>query len=250
LAEPVLTARQRRAYDLRSKGMTWEAIGAELGCVAQTARNHVLGAVKRGMQPILSEKMFVRRLSPNAGEPRRVERMKDGEGMFSGDLRDGAPPAFDPKAFVEMAASAGIPPRVGQALARRIEMAYGPVRSEIKKLTLAEQVTATTAAAQLVLAHIDEVSIAGMNAKDLAIAYGVLVDKAQLLGGKPTQIYDFNLRQKLVVLMPQFLAEARRRGITIEGEFTNVESNSSADTGTTLYFGRAAAAPNLVEPSE
>ena len=228
---PEVTAKQRMAYDLRSKGMTWEAIGAQMGTVAQTARNHVLGAVKRGLRPILTEKMFVRRLAPNPGEPRRIERMKAGEGMFEGDKRDGAPPEFDPRAFIEMAASAGIPPRVAGALARRIEAAYGPVRSEIKKLTLAEQVTATTAAAQLVLAHIDEVSIAGMNAKDLAIAYGVLVDKALVLGGKPNVVVDFNVRSRIEILMPAMLAEAARRGITVEGVFSKITETVDADAG-------------------
>ena len=222
MAEPVLTEKQRTAYEMRSKGMTWEAIGVEMGCVAQTARTHCLGAVKRGMQPILSEKMFVRRRAPNAGEPRRVERMKDGEGMFSADRREGALPAFDAKTFVEMAASAGIPPRIAQALSRRIEAEYGTVKTVIKKLTLAEQVTATEAAAQLVLSHIDEVALEGAGLKDKAIAYGVLVDKALLLGGKPTQIFDINLRAKLEVLMPQVLAEARRRGITVDGTATLV----------------------------
>jgi len=223
LAEPYVpapTAKQQQAYDLRAKGMTWEVIGAQMGCVAQTARNHVLGAVKRGLKPILTERMFTRPLAPNAGEPTRVARLTDGEGMFKADLRENAPPEFDNRAFTEMAASAGIPPRVANALARRIEMQFGPVRSEIRKLTLAEQVTATTAAAQLVLAHIDEVSIANMNAKDLAIAYGVLVDKALVLGGKPNVIVDFNVRAKLEVLMPQFLAEAKRRGVTFEGVAT------------------------------
>mgnify|MGYP001582526652 CR=1 FL=1 len=232
MAEPHIpnpTLKQRTAYDLRAKGLTWEAIGAQMGCVSQTARNHVLGAVKRGLQPILSEKMFVRRLSPNAGEPRRVERMKDGEGMFEADKREGAMPAFDPTTFVEMAASAGIPPRIAQALARRIAAAYGGVKGMIKKLTLAEQVTATEAAAQLVLSYIDEVSIEGAGLKDKAIAYGVLVDKGLLLGGKPTQIYDFNLRAKLEVLMPQMLAEARRRGIVMDGTFTKVSETENDD---------------------
>lgn len=223
MAEPVLTAKQRTAYDLRAQGKTWDEIASAMGCVAQTARRHCERAVELGMQPIMG-RMWRRALAPNAGEPTRVARLKDGEGMFDGQK-------FDPAKFLEMAASAGIPPRVATALGRRIERQFGSVTGAIKKLALAEQVTATTAAAQLVLAHIDEVSIAGMDAKNLAIAYGVLVDKSLLLGGKPTSIVDFNVRQRLTVLMPAMLAEAARRGITMEGTFTREPETVDVDPG-------------------
>ena len=219
MAEVGPSEKQRAAYDLRAQGKTWEEIGTILGITPQTSRDRVKAAERHGLPPLMAERLWKRAPAPNAGEPTRVKRLSDGEGMFApGGV-------FDRSAFLELAASAGIPPRIGGALARRVEMNFGPVRSEIKKLTAAEQVTATIAAAQLVLAHIDEVSIAGMNAKDLAIAYGVLVDKAQLLGGKPTQVYDFNLRAKLEVIMPQFLAEAKRRGITVDGEATLVRDD-------------------------
>ncbi len=210
------TEKQRKAYELRAQGQTWEEIAQAMGCKSPTAQQHVAAGVKRGLPPLLKDTLLTRIPAPNGGEPTRVARIKEGEGMFEGQK-------FDPKVFLEMAASAGIPPRIAQALGRRVEMQFGPIKSEIRKLTHAEQVTATTAAAQLVLAHIDEVSIAGMNAKDLAIAYGVLVDKALILGGKPTQIIDFNVRARIEVLMPQMLAEARRRGITVDGTATVVQ---------------------------
>lgn len=214
MAKPVVSAKQQASYDLRAQGKTWEEIGQTLGIVPQTARDRCQAAIKNGLQPILG-RLWARAPAPNAGEPTRVTRLKDGAGMFE-DNR------FDRLKFIEMAASAGIPPRVASALAMRVEANFGPVKSEIKKLTLAEQVTATTAAAQLVLSHIDEVSIAGMDAKNLAIAYGVLVDKALILGGKPNVIIDFNVRQRIEILMPQMLAEARRRGITVDGTATLV----------------------------
>ena len=222
------TAKQRQAYDLRAQGKTWQEVGDIMGCRANTAVAHAKGAEKRGMPPLLKDSLRTRAPAPNAGEPGRVARLKEVEGLFAAG--NGPVPEFDKVKFVELAASAGIPPRVAQALARRMEMQFGPVRSEIRKLTLAEQVTATTAAAQLVLAHIDEVSIAGMNAKDLAIAYGVLVDKSLLLGGKPTQIVDFNVRAKIEVLMPAMLQEAARRGITMDGQFTRISESENVDT--------------------
>ena len=222
MAEPVLTAKQRQAYDLRAKGMTWAAIGAQMGCGAQSARNHVLAAVKRGLQPILSEKMFVRRRSPNAGEPRRVERMKDGEGMF--EVGAAGVAEFDLVRFREMAASAGIPPRIAGAIARRVEANFGDVRKELKRLTAAQEVVEIESVRQMMLKYMDEVAVSGANIKDIAIAYGIMVDKGLLLGGKPNVVVDFNVRHRIEVLMPQMLAEARRRNITIEGEFSHDHS--------------------------
>ena len=231
MAEPRIpnpTLKQRTAYDLRAKGLTWEAIGAQMGCVSQTARNHVLGAVKRGLQPILSEKMFVRRLSPNAGEPRRVERMKDGEGMF--DVGVTGTIKFDIEKFREMAASAGIPPRIAGAIARRVEDQLGVAKKEFKAMSLNEEMSRVQEIKQELLENMDVVSIGAMNAKDLALAYGIMTDKKLLLGGKPTSIVDFNVRARLEVLMPAMLAEAARRGITMDGTFTKVSETENDDS--------------------
>jgi hypothetical protein len=55
-----------------------------------------------------------------------------------------------------------------------------------------------------------------MSGKDLTIAIGILVEKVLLLEGKPTQVYDVNVSHKLEILMPQFMQEAKRRGLTID----------------------------------
>ena len=224
---PAPTEKQRTAYEMRSQGKTWEAIGQVMGCVWTTARDRYLGAVKRGMQPILTERTFVRRRGANPGDPRRVERMKDGEGMF--DLGAAGVAEFDNAKFVEMAASTGIPPRIAQALARRIEANFGPIRKELKRLTATQEVIEIESVRQMLLKYMDEVAVSGASLKDIAITYGILVDKGQLLGGKPTQVFDVNLRAKLEVLMPLYLAEMKRRGITLEGQFTRVETTETSE---------------------
>lgn len=194
------TAKQREAYERRRAGETWKAIGDSLGIGEGAVRVRVERAIKKGLPPLFGEFKHERGMLPA------------GQGLF-----DKA--RFDMKVFTELAASAGIPPRLAAALGRRVEGQFGAVKAEMKAMTVAEQVAATHEKALMILAHIDEVSVGQASAKDLAIAYGILVDKGLLLGGKPTQIFDFNLRSTLQVLMPQFLAEAKRRGITIEGEF-------------------------------
>jgi len=210
------TARQRAAYEMRRSGSTWEEIGVALEMSPQTARNHVRSAERNGLAPL-----------PKHQAGRRPGQRRDAvmAGAFADRLGTAIAETgeFDIKVFTEMATAAGIPPRLAYALARRVQMNFGPVREELKRLTVTEQVAVTQGKAQLVLSYIDEASIAGMNAKDLATAYGILVDKALVLGGKPNVIVDFNSRKQLAALMPEFMAEARRRGITIDGTATVIQ---------------------------
>lgn len=215
-----ITAKQRQAYDLKKGGATWEECGLAMGCSPQTCRAHAAAAVRNGLEPLPAP--YEQGASGAAGH--RAAAVISGAGLFAAGKAQ-----FDRKVFMELADSGGVPPRVAAALALRIENQYGQAKAEVKRLTLDEQVKATTDKAQLVLSHIDEVSIAGSSAKDLATAYGTLVDRAQLLGGKPTAVYDVNLRAKLHVLMPQFLAEAKRRGITVEGDFKRVSDSVPVD---------------------
>lgn len=195
-----LTEKQRTSHEMRTAGRSWEEIGAAMGITSQGAAKLAAKAEANGM-------------------PALLKKFEGGEGLFKAPETARHEAQFDPTVFAQLARAAGVPLKVAQALARRIEAQFGVVKEELKKMSLAEQVVRTTEKAQMLLAHIDEVSAAGAGVKDLSIAYGVLVDKAQLLGGKPTQVFDFNLRAKLEVLMPQFLAEARRRGVTVEGQF-------------------------------
>lgn len=212
-----ITAKQRACYEMRKSGSSWDEIGTALEMSPQTARGHVYAAERNGLPPVPRERVARNLVSLDPEAAQKRAREKGYQLIQNGD--------FDLKAFMELADAAGVPPKMALALGRRVQLNFGPVKEELRKFTLAERVEETNKKADLVLSYIDEASIAGMNAKDLAMAYGVLVDKSQLLGGKPTQIFDFNMRRKLEVLMPEFLAEARRRGITVEGEFHVEQGN-------------------------
>ena len=74
------------------------------------------------------------------------------------------------------------------------------------------------------LSFMDETAMAQASLKDLSINLSVLVEKHQLLQNKPTQIIDFTSRQQLQVLLPRMVAEAKRRGIVVDGESSRVEA--------------------------
>lgn len=67
------------------------------------------------------------------------------------------------------------------------------------------------------LTYLDDFTLAGAGAKDLAIAAGILLDKAQLLKGQPTQILTHAERAKMDELLPMVIKECQRRGIIVDG---------------------------------
>ncbi len=63
--------------------------------------------------------------------------------------------------------------------------------------------------------------------RDLAVAYGILIDKKQLLEGKPTQILSIEERREMPQLLRLLLAEAERREMTL-----TVDTRSDEAVGT------------------
>lgn len=209
-----ISERERQAYSMRAQGSTYEEIGAALGCKAQTARTFCLKAEMKGMPP-LPKRTQTQMLKVGGTEANLVGAKPDG--------------GFDMEKFVEFAKSAGVPPRVVQALARRIMAGMGLMKVEAKKMALAEEIAKVQEIKEMILQFADPVAIAGTSLKDLSIAYGVFTDKALLLGGKPNVIVDFNQRRQLQQLLPEMLAEARRRGITIDSTATIVQEKVIAE---------------------
>lgn len=214
-----VTAKQRAAYEMRKSGSTWDEIGIALGMSGQSARSAVAGAERHGLPPLPKRQYRYRDVVPHLATGRVPNPDAAAPATDDRHALIGPEGKFELKFFLASAAAAGIPPKAAMAMGTRIAANHGQVEVEFKKLTLAEQIDEIEQKRNFLASKIDEVSVMGMNAKDLAFAWKALLEGEQLLRGKPTTIIDFNVRQKLEVLMPQFLAEARRRGITIEGEF-------------------------------
>ena len=66
------------------------------------------------------------------------------------------------------------------------------------------------------LKYLDDYTMLNSSGKDLALIVSILIEKMQLIEGKPTAQYDVNISHKIEVMLPQFMAEARRRGLTID----------------------------------
>ncbi len=72
------------------------------------------------------------------------------------------------------------------------------------------------------LHYLDDKVAGEASARDLAMGISQLVEKQQLLRGMPTAITSDLERKKMLELAPLLIAEAQRRGITIEGQVREV----------------------------
>lgn len=219
LGDEGLTAKQRACYEMRMRGASWAEIAAALEISAQTARVHAGIAETKGMER-LPRQHPGRTTQVMAADPEAAGKFAE---RAAGTEMIEADGTLNMKVFVEVVGAAGVPPKIAMELGRRIRANLGQVSAEWKKMSVAEEIGILTEKRQLLLQNIDQVSVVGMGAKDLALAYGILLDKSQLLGGKPTQIFDFNSRKQLAELMPVMIAEAKRRGITVDGTATVVQ---------------------------
>lgn len=204
-----LTDNQRTAYEMRRAGKTWDEIAQAMHIGLQTARDHARAAERNGMPPLQWGHNYAS-LKVEMDDEKAVELLK----AMNGVDQNGK---VDTDAIMKIAALAGVPTRSAMAFAKRIGSRFGDLKTAYRRMTAAEQSDMLMEKANFMADHIDPISVVGMNAKDLAFGVAALVDKALLLTGRPTAIYDLNVRTRLDKLMPIMLAEAKRRGITIDG---------------------------------
>ena len=121
------------------------------------------------------------------------------------------------------------------AVARQFGVTHGYVSQIAKDSAVAVEVLRTTTtqgfinksnhARDLILDRMMQSEViekASLN--QLAVAYGILTDKNLLLEGKATVIFGNDMRRDLNSLAAEALAEARRRGVTIDVTATEVDS--------------------------
>ena len=114
-------------------------------------------------------------------------------------------------------AEAGLPEKVNERLIHRLRVKYSGVITEARNLKTQEILDLLGTKIHLGLQYLDDKVMAEASARDLMLGLGVMVEKRQLLRGEPTQIISDHDRKKLTELTPLLIAEAQRRGITLEG---------------------------------
>lgn len=217
-AQLAARAKRKKIYDLRAENASWDDIGKAMGLEYDTVRKYFDIAIKRdGLAP-LGDIDLRRGKAFEAKHPAEAAAITLASGVAT--LLD-----QDPKyqALRETCKAAGLKPAYVNALIKRLRVGdYSPVAAEVKRLVGKDLVNALQEKTALVIGYMDDVAVSQAGLKDLAIAANVLIEKTQLLQNQPTQIIDFTARQQLGTLVPMMMAEARRRGIDIQGSATRV----------------------------
>ena len=115
---------------------------------------------------------------------------------------------------------AGLPLATAEALLKRIRVKYYGLVTEVRNLKTQEILDLLGQKIHLALTYMDDKVFSEASFRDLALGTTAMIEKRQLLRGEPTAIISDAERAKLHELLPLAIAEARRRGLTIEGQVT------------------------------
>jgi len=199
---PAARLRRKQVYDLRKAEHDWEQISAITGLTVGSAQTYLTAAYDQDGLPRL----------PKMARKTYLETHEEAAATIAAKMAN----PFDEKfeKLREECRKHGMKPSLVTAVIRRMQKEYFVPLSEMKKITVAEMTDKIEKNINLIISSIDEYDVATASLKDKAVATGVLIDRHQLLSGKPTQIIDVTARMQLQQLMPAMLAEAARRGIS------------------------------------
>lgn len=115
-----------------------------------------------------------------------------------------------------LAKAEGFPWHATEKFLKRLRVTHANFKAAVVRLGRRELVDTIQDKIALGLHYMDDFSMSAMDGKDLAIMLGILIEKQQLLEGKPTAILSFEERRKMPELMSAWMREATRRGITLD----------------------------------
>ena len=115
---------------------------------------------------------------------------------------------------------AGLPIATAEALIKRLRVKYYGAVTAVRNLKTQEILDLLGQKIHLALQYMDDKVMSEASFRDLALGTTAMIEKRQLLRGEPTQIVSDHERAKIHELVPALLAEAQRRGLTIEGQVT------------------------------
>lgn len=200
-----LTVKQQAVWDLKQAGKTYKQIAAEMGIswpvVGKTLKAvyKKLGLTKPAGQTVTGGSEYK--------TPEKFAAVMDAAtdplNKLSDALRD-----------------AGVPPGAATAILKRIRVKFYGAMTEVRNLKKLELDEMLGKKIHLLLSYIDDKVAAEASARDLSMGVAQLIEKQQLIRGEPTQIVSDHERKKLHELLPLAIAEARRRGLVVDGQVT------------------------------
>jgi DNA-binding CsgD family transcriptional regulator len=211
-----LAPKQAQIWELKRSGKTNKEIAAAVGCSENVVRKQLTSIYRKlgikGGRDDLSKRSLTEIHRPEQAAT-LIDAATDPLGKYG--------------KIAEAIRECGLPPSTGEAFLRRLRTRYAPVTREAKEFKTRDIVSRIDEKLEIAFEFMDEKVIGEASFRDLAMSSSALIEKRQLLIGEPTVVIDFNSRKKLNELLPAMLAEARRRGLAIEGEFVHVAAKDS-----------------------
>ncbi len=125
--------------------------------------------------------------------------------------------ALEPFKSIGAAAEAcGFPPSTAKRLMKRMAARYKPLHDAVRKIKDEDMTLLLEDRAHRCITYIDDFNMAGAGVRDLAVSAGVMIDKARLLKGEPTNIMRVQDIKELDELGKMLNAEMKRRGLLID----------------------------------
>ncbi len=166
-----------------------------------------------------------------AGPLRRLEK-GEGDPEQTAALIDAV---TDPwKTLTAAAASCGLDKRLAEAVVNRLRREQLPFTEELKAVKNDELLALIEDRIWLALQYLTPQKFAESDARSIAVTFGILTEKRQLLKGEPTGILEVNDRQMLSKILEKFAAEADRRQMTVDitpGSYREVSEDVQATVG-------------------
>lgn len=152
---------------------------------------------------------------------REAREMRRGEAM--------AMMASDPAIKIaEVARRTGMSVATINGIRAQMSREFVAPMQELRKVTQGRLQALTDDRLDRVLEAVDDNAIRGAGLRDKAYAADRLFNMRQLMRGEPTSILSVDDRRTLNNLLPALLAEAQRRGVTLEGEHSVVFDDGPA----------------------
>ena len=205
-----LTLKQQAVYDMKVAGKTRKEIAHILG-ISEPVVSKTLGACYRKLGLRRKDRLNLTLRGQEHSNPEVVAAVLDAGTEPLQKLKD----AFK---------AAGLPVPASEALLKRIRHKYFGVTHAVKALKTNEIVGMIEEKLDIIRFYLDDKVMAEASARDLMLGAGVLIEKRNLLRGEPTQILSDKERKTIHELMPELLAEAKRRGLTVDGQVTGKTS--------------------------
>lgn len=198
--------RRRQVHTLRGAGNDWETVAETMGLKVSTCKVYLKTALEVDKLPPLPDTS-----GPGSWlEERNPERAAE----FVTAAMD--PFIENMKELRKNCKALGMTPSFIACMTKRIQSKYAPVIDTGKRMLADEMKTMLEQKIWMGAQYLDEFCWSTMHSKDVGVVLTALIDRYELLNGRPTQRVNFTASLEVQQSISLVLVEAKRRGIVLD----------------------------------